>query len=424
MPYEIRKLPDKEKWRVYNKDTGRIASKATTKEKAEAQRRLLYMIERKEAKSVGGRLIEKIKALDKACWEGYEAIGMKKKGNKKVPNCVPIKGGVLGMNDEEGNPLPEDLQYKNNRINALNFSYNMLREQLIDLIEIQQNQDAIQELRDIQDGMNNLSTAMVRLEDNREGMPMADFRREVNRLTAILTRYVREANRWEGEPPPEEGESDVEGFGLGQKWVYCPHPIMGAGGGSSKITPITPDDLTRMVYASRPSLVLKPAKQEPRLSLEEQRTASAIIASNTARKLAEELDNKRFVPKKGNWLSGTGNTSSIERVAPEPEPLAPYEIEGLARMRAERRAREIREMEEREAKRLAEAEERRKESAENTKMKAEDKLSKKAEIIAKKRAEALAKARAVRAEKKRKEDALRLARQDSSKSVSSGTSED
>ena len=105
MPYEIRKLPDKEKWRVYNKDTGRIASKATTKEKAEAQRRLLYMIERKEAKSVGGRLIEKIKALDKACWEGYEAIGMKKKGNKKVPNCVPIKGGVLGMNDEEGHLL-------------------------------------------------------------------------------------------------------------------------------------------------------------------------------------------------------------------------------------------------------------------------------------------------------------------------------
>tara|TARA_R100001509_G_C4820939_1_gene199797 strand:- start:266 stop:394 length:129 start_codon:yes stop_codon:yes gene_type:complete len=25
------------------------------------------------------------------CWKGYEAIGMKKKGGKKVPNCVPIK---------------------------------------------------------------------------------------------------------------------------------------------------------------------------------------------------------------------------------------------------------------------------------------------------------------------------------------------
>jgi hypothetical protein len=23
------------------------------------------------------------------CWEGYEKIGMKKKNNKLVPNCVP-----------------------------------------------------------------------------------------------------------------------------------------------------------------------------------------------------------------------------------------------------------------------------------------------------------------------------------------------
>ena len=25
------------------------------------------------------------------CWKGYEMIGMKKKGGKNVPNCVPIK---------------------------------------------------------------------------------------------------------------------------------------------------------------------------------------------------------------------------------------------------------------------------------------------------------------------------------------------
>jgi hypothetical protein len=25
------------------------------------------------------------------CWKGYEMIGMKKKGNRKVPNCVPKK---------------------------------------------------------------------------------------------------------------------------------------------------------------------------------------------------------------------------------------------------------------------------------------------------------------------------------------------
>lgn len=25
------------------------------------------------------------------CWKGYEAIGMKSKNGKKVPNCVPKK---------------------------------------------------------------------------------------------------------------------------------------------------------------------------------------------------------------------------------------------------------------------------------------------------------------------------------------------
>jgi len=28
--------------------------------------------------------------LEKACWPGYEAVGMKKKGGKMVPNCVPV----------------------------------------------------------------------------------------------------------------------------------------------------------------------------------------------------------------------------------------------------------------------------------------------------------------------------------------------
>ena len=29
--------------------------------------------------------------LTGACWDGYEAKGLKKKGNKMVPNCVPKK---------------------------------------------------------------------------------------------------------------------------------------------------------------------------------------------------------------------------------------------------------------------------------------------------------------------------------------------
>jgi hypothetical protein len=29
--------------------------------------------------------------LKDACWDGYTAVGMKKKGGRMVPNCVPIK---------------------------------------------------------------------------------------------------------------------------------------------------------------------------------------------------------------------------------------------------------------------------------------------------------------------------------------------
>jgi hypothetical protein len=32
------------------------------------------------------------------CWTGYEAIGMKDKGGKKVPNCVPVKEDLRKWN--------------------------------------------------------------------------------------------------------------------------------------------------------------------------------------------------------------------------------------------------------------------------------------------------------------------------------------
>jgi hypothetical protein len=35
--------------------------------------------------------------LQEDCWDGYKQVGMKKKGNKQVPNCVPInEGGAAG----------------------------------------------------------------------------------------------------------------------------------------------------------------------------------------------------------------------------------------------------------------------------------------------------------------------------------------
>ena len=29
--------------------------------------------------------------ITEACWSGYKQVGMKKKGDRMVPNCVPIK---------------------------------------------------------------------------------------------------------------------------------------------------------------------------------------------------------------------------------------------------------------------------------------------------------------------------------------------
>jgi hypothetical protein len=31
-----------------------------------------------------------MKKNTKPCWKGYEMVGMKKKGGKQVPNCVPV----------------------------------------------------------------------------------------------------------------------------------------------------------------------------------------------------------------------------------------------------------------------------------------------------------------------------------------------
>lgn len=50
MPYTIRKVRNKNCWMVKNVDTGDIKAKCTTKEKAEAQVRLLHSLERQKYK--------------------------------------------------------------------------------------------------------------------------------------------------------------------------------------------------------------------------------------------------------------------------------------------------------------------------------------------------------------------------------------
>lgn len=39
----------------------------------------------------------KTAALEDACWEGYEAVGMKEQGGKQVPNCVPKSARTADM---------------------------------------------------------------------------------------------------------------------------------------------------------------------------------------------------------------------------------------------------------------------------------------------------------------------------------------
>jgi hypothetical protein len=34
--------------------------------------------------------------IEKACWSGYKQVGMKDKGGRKVPNCVPVKKSLFG----------------------------------------------------------------------------------------------------------------------------------------------------------------------------------------------------------------------------------------------------------------------------------------------------------------------------------------
>ena len=47
---------------------------------------------------------------DDPCWEGYEQIGMKTKGGKEVPNCVPMKEYIDRIIVEEYKAILEKKQ--------------------------------------------------------------------------------------------------------------------------------------------------------------------------------------------------------------------------------------------------------------------------------------------------------------------------
>jgi len=47
----------------------------------------------------------KSEGLEDACWEGYEAVGMKEKGGRQVPNCVPTKTAAHRLDGVRGHQL-------------------------------------------------------------------------------------------------------------------------------------------------------------------------------------------------------------------------------------------------------------------------------------------------------------------------------
>ena len=75
MPYHLEHFGDKAI--VVNTKTGKHHSLSPIPlVRAKAQMRVLESAAEKEKKS-------------DPCWEGYTQIGMKSKGGRKVPNCVP-----------------------------------------------------------------------------------------------------------------------------------------------------------------------------------------------------------------------------------------------------------------------------------------------------------------------------------------------
>jgi len=53
--------------------------------------------------------------VEEACWTGYKQVGMKKKGKKMVPNCVPEHTGIVGkiLEQIEGEKELQALEEKN-----------------------------------------------------------------------------------------------------------------------------------------------------------------------------------------------------------------------------------------------------------------------------------------------------------------------
>ena len=196
-------------------------------------------------------------SLSNACWEGYEAIGMKKKGKKMVPNCVPINGGVISTSNvhqrmEERSKLSGRLSNIFRRIEALQPHISSMARPVSPVSVVASNEPY---LLDELVASHNIARSAF---NNISPMDEVNFDRRMNLVSRV-------ADELENKIEPEE--MAIGGQGVKPKFFYInpKEELLGKGVGSSKpkIYPTSPDEITRMVYANRPPLVLRPANREP-----------------------------------------------------------------------------------------------------------------------------------------------------------------
>jgi len=56
-------------------------------------------------------LAKQVEQIEEACWDGYKQVGMKKKGNKEVPNCVPEETDL-----NEWGEIEEESEYQGRKV--------------------------------------------------------------------------------------------------------------------------------------------------------------------------------------------------------------------------------------------------------------------------------------------------------------------
>ena len=71
--------------------------------------------------------MKSLKIWTEACWDGYKQLGMKKKGGRKVPNCVPEaeedEFSMHTMWDKDGKPHDAKTKADHERMKKLGWSH-------------------------------------------------------------------------------------------------------------------------------------------------------------------------------------------------------------------------------------------------------------------------------------------------------------